>query len=500
MSAPPMPAKLKPAKPVTGNKQTRRIILPNEPEEDEPASSISSVLQPPAKRGAIMASKPTMALPERKPSSEPAVQVKSITDKVPPPAGLVPVPRRPILANQSTQRVKVDDSTKVVFPRPEISAEQPPEPGSSALSAGGELKGGTQPIPDLSQEPTLASQALPHEEMAAISEPPYEEAAAEPSRLEAMEAAGEPLPSEQPFAELPSAEDMAVAEWAEPEAETVPIQEPSAQGSALPTLEEVEFAAMAPEWVNPGTAFSLDVWAYSADQLGELEAFVTGQSPMPEGPGYYGLSAWVSLPGFALADASGALTWGQHPARTAIEVMVPPELEAADYPGAVYFLLDGVPFARMDFQIAVRGDAPSEGPVPLPANLVRFASAYACYAPDNLPWVDARLASLRLAVPHMDVLVEVAPLRNDVEALNLQIGSRDVLLLFWSQTAASDAWVDYEWRTAFSLRGVSCIGPVPLDDPSVAPIPPELFSLGFTQAYFAYAKGYYSAQPTNPSS
>ena len=55
-----------------------------------------------------------------------------------------------------------------------------------------------------------------------------------------------------------------------------------------------------------------------------------------------------------------------------------------------------------------------------------------------------------------------------------EIPKREKFYLFWSKEAAESEWVEKEWRCALETRGLDNIQPMPLDDPRIAPPPPEL--------------------------
>jgi hypothetical protein len=48
--------------------------------------------------------------------------------------------------------------------------------------------------------------------------------------------------------------------------------------------------------------------------------------------------------------------------------------------------------------------------------------------------------------------------------LEVQIGKRDVFLLFWSRHARDSRWVLWEFETARAKRGMDAILPMPLED------------------------------------
>ena len=54
-----------------------------------------------------------------------------------------------------------------------------------------------------------------------------------------------------------------------------------------------------------------------------------------------------------------------------------------------------------------------------------------------------------------------------------EIAARDVFLLFWSRHASASKWVLWEFQTVQVKPGLNAILPRPLEDPAIAPLPPE---------------------------
>ncbi|MEI6502716.1 MAG: toll/interleukin-1 receptor domain-containing protein, partial [Armatimonadota bacterium] len=60
------------------------------------------------------------------------------------------------------------------------------------------------------------------------------------------------------------------------------------------------------------------------------------------------------------------------------------------------------------------------------------------------------------------------------------INDSDVMLLFWSQAAEQSQAVANEWQYALATKGDDFIVPVVIQGPPVAPPPPELRHLHFS--------------------
>jgi hypothetical protein len=105
------------------------------------------------------------------------------------------------------------------------------------------------------------------------------------------------------------------------------------------------------------------------------------------------------------------------------------------------------------------------------------SSAFASYASKDSEPVAQRLSTLQRWSPGLDIFQDCLDLTPNTlfqPQLREQIARRDVFLLFWSRNAAASPWVKWEYQTARDTRGLNAILPMPLEDPAIAPPPPEL--------------------------
>jgi hypothetical protein len=132
-----------------------------------------------------------------------------------------------------------------------------------------------------------------------------------------------------------------------------------------------------------------------------------------------------------------------------------------------------IAFIPMRLSVAVHAGAlavqQAQGSVP--------SSAFASYASKDAQPVTQRLSTLQRWSPGLDIFQDCLDLKANTSfqpQLKLQIERRDVFLLFWSRNAAASPWVQWEYQTARDTRGLDAILPMPLEDPAIAPPPPEL--------------------------
>jgi len=105
------------------------------------------------------------------------------------------------------------------------------------------------------------------------------------------------------------------------------------------------------------------------------------------------------------------------------------------------------------------------------------SSAFASYSSQDAERVTQRLSTLSRWAPGLDIFqdcLDLTPGETFKPQLENQIARRDVFLLFWSRQAASSPWVRWEYTTALQRKGLAAILPMPLEDPAIAPPPPEL--------------------------
>jgi hypothetical protein len=152
--------------------------------------------------------------------------------------------------------------------------------------------------------------------------------------------------------------------------------------------------------------------------------------------------------------------------------------------------VEGLPIVALRPEIAISREKPSDLGTSK-YSVVETASpktAFASYASADRKEVLGRVRSLQLCTG-IDVFLDCLSLRPGEEwksRLNTEINNRDVFWLFWSRHAMESQWVDWEWRTALTLKTLSGIQPHPLEPTEAAPPPKELSELQFGSMYEWY--------------
>ncbi|MFO1326141.1 MAG: TIR domain-containing protein [Rubrivivax sp.] len=140
-----------------------------------------------------------------------------------------------------------------------------------------------------------------------------------------------------------------------------------------------------------------------------------------------------------------------------------------------HVLLAGVPMGLLPLVVdGASADvaAPAERP-PRSAP----SSAFASYASADADAVGLCLSALAHWAPALAIFQDCLDLRPG-EAFKPQLERRiadaDAFLLFWSRRAAASPWVRWELDTARRGKAPQALIPMPLEDPAIAPPPPEL--------------------------
>ena len=260
--------------------------------------------------------------------------------------------------------------------------------------------------------------------------------------------------------------------------------------------DPVVFSAYSPAGLLPGTAFILDVWASLESQLQAVEeralvldrGKLAGQKmSVPVGRGAL-INIHLEIPSFNLLNANDSLVWNGEPANASFPIVVPECLSAGTYLGTAKVSSAGIPFARLDLNLAV-SDVPNPDWQRMDTKQIWPKTAFASYASEDRGEVLARIQGMKKIAPYLDIFVDVFSLRSGDDwekKLEAEVPCKDTFFLFWSRFAHSSKWVKREWQLALAKRGLNYIDPVPLADPDEALPPTELRSLHFNDAYIAY--------------
>ncbi len=198
------------------------------------------------------------------------------------------------------------------------------------------------------------------------------------------------------------------------------------------------------------------------------------------------LTVRLQIPDFEIED-DDTIYWVGEVGNSTFRVTVPSDIEVGSYVGMVCVFVSGLQIARLHFDVEV-GLQECEAD-DITSDETRIKSAFASYASEDRDEVLGCIQGMLKILPDLDIFLDIASLRsgeNWEKRLNEEIAIRDIFYLFWSRAASRSRWVQKEWRTALSTKGIDYIDPVPLVSPSEVPPPAELASLHFNEWTLPY--------------
>jgi serine/threonine protein kinase len=274
---------------------------------------------------------------------------------------------------------------------------------------------------------------------------------------------------------------------------------PASPLAAKPSAMLADFSIAAPNLIEAGRHFVLEVWTAPSEQRQAMLEQATRSGRMIEHGNRSGINVdrdtlitvILKLPDFDVPDPVETLGWNGDIRNVGFIVKAPAALAPGIYPGTVKLMQGQIPFASIVFDLEVvsaegRGETPRK---PLEARLQRIARAFASYASLDRAEVLRRVQGIQAV--GTNVFLDIINLRTGHEwehALYQEIDASDGFFLFWSRNAAQSEWVEREWRYALKRRGLDFINPLPLEDPRVVKPPAELSSKHFNDMLLAFIK------------
>ena len=263
-------------------------------------------------------------------------------------------------------------------------------------------------------------------------------------------------------------------------------------------LDSVHFTITAPPVMSPATDYELAFWAHLERQRTEVMARAKEQTlggnikARSVGPAKVSrgslLTVSMQIRGLSVDPPSAHISWEGEIGSATFLVGVPSDATPGTRAGKALVCIDGLRLATVTFLVRIEMAVSEVTQLPSVEKQVR--RAFASYASKDRDNVLARVQGIQKAAPSMDIFLDVVKLRSGQHwqsVLRDEICSRDILYLFWSESARSSKWVDWEWRCALQHHGIDGIDPVPLVSPDVAPPPQELAShLHFNDWTLAY--------------
>jgi hypothetical protein len=277
-----------------------------------------------------------------------------------------------------------------------------------------------------------------------------------------------------------------------------PVQESAPPAPpAPPAPEPVLLGVSAPRRVEPGGMFSARFVAYIQvleervrQQLNELDGdeaqSALGIAPDRAARWEIGTPVTVRLeagPHISVRPPGASFEWSGRHNLVSFSLTVAPDAPAVRTQLRFEAFIEGLPVAFIPLDIAIGQRIDSSR---VTRSTRPHATAFASYSSLDAQAVTLCLSALSRWDAGLKIFMDCLdlkpnePWRKELERVILE---QDAFFLFWSANAMKSKWVDWEWRHASAKKGIDVIQPFPLDDPAVAPPPPELQHLHFRDRY-----------------
>lgn len=263
------------------------------------------------------------------------------------------------------------------------------------------------------------------------------------------------------------------------------------------TPDPVFLGVSAPRRVEPGGVFSARFVVYievleervrqQLKELGGDEAqSALGIAPDRAARWKVGTPVTVRLeagPHISVRPPEASFEWSGRNNLVSFSLTVASNAPAARIQLRFEAFIEGLPVAFIPLDIAI---AQAADPSRATASARPAATAFASYSSLDAQAVTLCLSALSRWDAGLKVFMDCLDLKPNEpwrQELERVIPEQDTFFLFWSANAMKSKWVDWEWRHASAKKGIDAIRPFPLDDPAVAPPPPELQHLHFRDRY-----------------
>ncbi len=259
--------------------------------------------------------------------------------------------------------------------------------------------------------------------------------------------------------------------------------------------ERVNFSVYGPSLVAVDDPFILDLWAYLdpqqkhvANMVARMQQVVAGTKKHTKVKRQSVLVVQLKVPALQIEKDTQMLEWEGHETFRSFHCRLKRSEDmyyGMEIPGEVIVQSNGLQLASIEFKLNV-AEKTEEVRGAVSTKVTQPSTAFASYASEDRIEVLRSVEGLTKGAPQMDVFVDVISLRagQDWEKLlQAYIRKSEIFYLFWSSAALRSKWVDYEWKYALKVHGISSIDPFPLERPEMAPPPQELKSLHFNSKY-----------------
>jgi hypothetical protein len=279
-------------------------------------------------------------------------------------------------------------------------------------------------------------------------------------------------------------------------------EDPGASARPAIPLDNVHFTLTAPLMLPRDSYVDLRFWAHHEGQrnevmkrarqvlgVGELDPILAvpdGPFPIKRGAQ---LSVFVSVEGIEIAHPHKPVWWTGEIGSAGFLGRVPANAGEGPHCGSMSVRVNDLETVVIDFVLMV-GKSLAET-AEIATRTRAHKNAFASYSSKDRDDIVTMVQGMEAAQKSLSVFVDVESLRagqNWEQELKKAIAAADVMYLFWCRHSAASEWVRKEWQWALEARGLPFIDPVPLEDPQLAPPPPELASKHFNDRWLAFRR------------
>jgi len=254
------------------------------------------------------------------------------------------------------------------------------------------------------------------------------------------------------------------------------------------SAEPVSLGVTAPTTSTPGARFTVILAAYAESARASVEAKLQRMGGPAASP-LMGIapdrqSGWVvgapvtvrvTAEGVDVEPAERVFEWNGQENLASFSVLIRSDMTAASIDVCFHVALGGVPIACIPLPVSLKPGG-ATGDTKTVKSIRTAESAFASYSSKDTVTVEYCLSTLSRWSPDLAIFQDCLDLRPN-EAFKPQLTKRitnsDVFLLFWSRSAAASPWCQWELDTARTAKGLQAVIPMPLEDPKIAPPPPE---------------------------
>lgn len=274
-----------------------------------------------------------------------------------------------------------------------------------------------------------------------------------------------------------------------------------APSGAIPPLppgiayDEVALALSGPGCVQPDQSFNIKFIAYPESEEQKVENILKESDPdnkillgLDHCNWQKGTEIKVRLYGDQLTvdEAVQTFTWLGKYKILNFDISLAEAAKPGNTVVKVDVLIADIVIAKLRYTLKV--DTACE-PTGMHVKAKPFKNAFASYSDKDRDRVIDRLSEIERN--GVNVFWDKISLRAGQfwkDELDKAVKDSQVFMLFWSANAKASEWVEWEWKTALKYKGIDCIEPHPLEDPSGSPPPDELKALHFNDKYLFFRK------------